>query len=79
MASLKMATKSLKFQLFAYQSSEKTHFDALSLVLDLIWYIVYLPHTTVKVYILKSKMADQNDRQTENIKGINKNHSIHHF
>ena len=57
----------VKFHLFATYSSEITHFDALSLVLWLIW------------YIFKSKMADQNSRQTANIKRINRNHPIHHF
>ena len=66
-----------KLQLFVHQSSEITHFDALSLGLGLIWYIIYLTHTTVTV--LKSKMVDRNGRQTAKIKGINKNHSIHHF
>ena len=56
-----------------------THFNALSLVLGLIWYIMYLTHTTVNIYVLKSKMVDQNSRQTAKIKGIYKNHSIHHF
>ena len=45
----KMAARFLKFQLFAHQSYEMTHFDTLSLVLSLIWYIMYLTHTTVKI------------------------------
>ena len=56
-----------------------THFNALSLVLGLIWYIGYLTHTTVKIKIIKSKMADQNGRQTANTEENNKNHSLHHF
>ena len=56
----KMAAESLKFQLFAHQSSKMTNFDLLSIVSGLIWYIVYFTQTTVKIYVLKSKMTDQN-------------------
>ena len=45
----KMAAKSLKFPLFAHYSLELTHFDALSLVLSLIWYIVYFTHNAAKI------------------------------
>ena len=34
-------------------------------------------HITVKIYVLKCKMADQNSRQDANIKGINKNNYLH--
>ena len=40
-----IAAKSFKVQLFANQSSEMTHFDALWFVLGPIWYIVYFTHT----------------------------------
>ena len=74
-----MPARFLKFQLFSHQSSEMTHFDALSFVLGLIWYIMYLTHTAVKINVLKSKMVDQNGRQAARIKRINTNNSIHHF
>ena len=37
------------------------------------------PTPQSKYMCLKSKMADQNGRQTVLIKGINQNHSIQHF
>ena len=74
-----MAAKFQKFKLFTHISSEITPFDALSLVFGLIFYIMYFTHTTVKIKVLKSKMADQNGRRTAKTKGIHKNYSIHHF
>ena len=56
------------FQLCSHQSSEITHLDVLSLVLGLIWYLLYFTHTTVEIKVLKSKIADQNGRQSANIK-----------
>ena len=56
-----------------------THFDGLSLVLGPIWYIGYPIHTTVKILVIKSKMTDQNGRQTANTEGNNKNHYLHDF
>ena len=64
---------------FAHESSEVTHLDALSLVLGLICCIVYFTYNAVRIYFLKSKMADQNGRQTANIEGKNMNHVVHHL
>ena len=58
-----MVARFQKFQLFAPRSSEINHFDALSLVLGLIWYIMYFTHTPQS-----NKMADKNGRRAAKIK-----------